>query len=169
MKQLLTLVLSGLTSMLLLFSASVPPASAASVEGTAEPSRTQNSQDHGKHGHRHGCHGGHILGDSAKLLGIEPKSLVQQLKQGKTLLQIAQANKGWNEQDFIKRLTESATLHIDQALAQGKMDQAKADKLKAGLPERLKKAVNRTWKDKPRSQPTTDYQNNKINWIPPQA
>lgn len=169
MKQLLTLALSGVTSMLLLFGAFVPLASAASAEGAADPNATQISQDHGKHGHHHGCRGGHTLGDSAKLLGIEPKSLVQQLKQGKTLLQIAQANKGWSEQEFIKRLTESATLHIDQALAQGKIDQAKADKLKAGLPEKLKKAVNRTWKDKPRSQPTTDYQNNKINWIPPQA
>jgi len=169
MKQLLTLVLSGLTSLLLLFSSFLPPASAAAAEDTTEQGTTQTSLEHGKQRHRHGCHGGHILGDSAKLLGIEPKSLVQQLRQGKTLLQIAQANKGWNEQEFVKRLAESATIQIDLALALGKIDQAKADKMKADLPNRLKTAVNRTWKDEPRTNPTTNYQNNKINWIPPQA
>lgn len=169
MKQLHTMLLSGLVCLLLL-SISLPSVSAAAPEGAAEQSKTLTGVDHGPHAHRHGrCHSGPIMRDAAKLLGLEPKILVQQLKQGKTLLQIAHSSKGWSEAELVKKLTESATLRIDQALAEGRINQEKANRIKAELPDKLKRAVHRNWKDKLRSKPTTDYQNNKINWIPPQA
>ncbi|MBW4840410.1 MAG: hypothetical protein KZY74_13535 [Paenibacillaceae bacterium] len=135
---------------------------------TDQPQQVQPnpSQTDTKHHHPHGHHfrGGHILTDTAELLGIEPKALVVQLKQGKTLLQIVQAQKGWSEDEYLKKLTESANRNIDQALAEGKIDKEKADKIKSKLPEKLKKVINRSWKDREPGQPTADYQNNQVNW-----
>lgn len=125
------------------------------------PNPSQTETKHPPHGH---FRGGHIVKDTAELLGIEPKALVEQLKQGKTLLQIVQAEKGWSEEEYLKKLTESANRNIDKALAEGKIDRTKADKIKAKLPYKLKKVIHRSWKDREPGHPTADYQNNQINW-----
>ncbi|MGG6311289.1 hypothetical protein [Paenibacillus macerans] len=124
------------------------------------PSQTETKQRH-PHGHFRGAH---IVKDTAELLGVEPKTLLEQLKQGKTLLQIVQAQKGWSEEEYLKKLTESANRNIDKALAEGRIDQDKAAKIKAKLPDKLKKVINRSWKDRQPGQPTVDYQNNQVNW-----
>lgn len=158
-----------LTLALLLAAGSAATAGTASAETSApadqspqvnsNPSRTE--MKHPPHGH---FRGGHIVKDTAELLGIEPKALVEQLKQGKTLLQIVQAEKGWSEEEYLKKLTESANRNIDKALTEGKIDRDKADKIKAKFPDKLKKVINRSWKDREPGHPTADYQNNQINW-----
>lgn len=126
------------------------------------PSQTE-ARPHQPHPHGH-FRGAHIVQDTAEMLGMEPKALVDQLKQGRTLLQVVQAKKGWSEEEYLKKLTESASQNIDKALAEGKIDQERADKMKAKLPEKLKKVINRNWKDRIPGQPAADYQNNKVNW-----
>ncbi|MEC2345207.1 hypothetical protein P9H28_14050 [Paenibacillus barengoltzii] len=126
------------------------------------PSQTE-SKPHKHHPHGH-FRSGHIVKDTAEMLGMEPKALVDQLKQGKTLLQVVQAEKGWSEEEYLKKLTDSANKNIDKALAEGKIDQEKADKMKSKLPDKLKKIINRNWKDRIPGQPAADYQNNKVNW-----
>lgn len=128
----------------------------------ANPTPSQMEANH-RHPHGH-FRGGHIVKDTAEMLGIEPKALVGQLKQGKTLLQIVQAQKGWSEAEYLKKLTETANRNIDQALAEGKIDKEKADRIKSKLPDKLKKVINRSWKDREPGQPTADYQNNQVNW-----
>ncbi len=85
------------------------------------PSQTE-SKPHKHHPHGH-FRGGHIVKDTAEMLGMEPKALVDQLKQGKTLLQVVQAEKGWSEEEYLKKLTDSANKNIDKALAEGKSGQ----------------------------------------------
>ncbi|MNI29389.1 hypothetical protein D3C73_832040 [compost metagenome] len=115
----------------------------------------------------HRCHhfrGGHIIKDTADLTGIDPKTIVEEMKQGKTLQQIVQTKKGWTEDEYVKKLTETLSRNIDKALNEGNIDATKAKQLKAELPDKLKKIVNRTWKSTPQGHPATEYQNNKINW-----
>lgn len=116
------------------------------------------------HHHRGHFRGGHIVKETAEMLGMEPMALVEQLRQGKTLLQVVQAQKGWSEEEYLKKLTETANRNIDQAVAEGKLDRDKADRIKAQLPEKLKKAINRSWKDRMPGHPAADYQNNQVKW-----
>lgn len=131
-----------------------------SQKETPGPSQNETKQHH-HHGH---FRGGHIVKDTAELMGVEPNTVMEQLKQGKTLLQIVQASKGWSEEEYLKKLTETANRNIDKALAEGKIDREKASEIKAKLPEKLKKVINRSFKDRGPGQPTADYQNNQVNW-----
>ncbi|MNF10380.1 hypothetical protein D3C80_2113000 [compost metagenome] len=64
----------------------------------------------------------------------------------------------------MKKLTEIVSRNVDKALSEGKIDQTKAKQIKAELPAKLKKVINRSWKSSPPGHPATEYQNNKINW-----
>ncbi|RCX21390.1 hypothetical protein DFP94_102138 [Fontibacillus phaseoli] len=138
------------------------------VQKTATP---ESKNPHPRHPHppfRH-LHGGHIVKDTADLLGMEPKDIMEQLKQGKTLLQIAQVRKGWSEEEYLKKLTDTASRNIDKAVAENKIDAEKASRLKAILPEKFKRVIHRTWKDNHSGHPALDYQNNQIHWVKPSA
>ncbi|MNO48158.1 hypothetical protein D3C76_384900 [compost metagenome] len=140
----------------LLLAISITPVSSASVNA-------QQDQFHPQHHHGQ-FRGGHIIMDTAEITGIDSKKIVEELKQGKTLQQIVQTNKGWSEDEYVKKLSETASRHIDKALSEGKIDAAKAQQIKAELPTKLKKIVNRPWKSSPPGHPATEFQNNKINW-----
>lgn len=135
--------------------------SAAPAAGIVQ-AESQHEQIHPRH-HHGPFRGGHIIKDTEELTGIDSKTIVDQMKQGKTLQQIVQAKKGWSEDEYVKKLTETVSRNIDKALSEGKMDPMKADKIKSELPLKLKKIVNRPWKSPP-GHPATEYQNNKINW-----
>lgn len=168
MNQLKGLAASGLALMLAL-----TPATASSVYAQT-PERVQQltettepGETHEKHAHppfRH-FRGGHIVKDTAELLGMEPKSVFEQLKQGKTLLQVVQNAKGWSEGEYIKKLTETASVNIDKAVAEGKIDSEKAAKIKAALPDKLKVIIHRTWKQEKPGHPAMDQPHNQINWL----
>lgn len=113
-----------------------------------------------------GIRGGHIVKDTADLLGMEPTTLLAQLQHGKTLLQIAHERKGWSEAEYIQKLTVTIYRNIDKAIAAGKLDQNKAAKIKAGLPEKLSRVIKRPWKQHPPGYPTNDYRNNQVQWHP---
>lgn len=139
---------------------------AGQTQETPETPQTPSPKPHESRFHHHHGHfrGGHIVKETAEMLGMEPMALVEQLKQGKTLLQVVQAQKGWSEEEYLKKLTETANRNIDQAVAEGKLDRDKADRIKAQLPEKLKKAINRSWKDRMPGHPAADYQNNQVKW-----
>lgn len=90
---------------------------------------------------RHGMEPGNVLHEAAALLGTDEKTLVQDLRGGKTLVQIAQDSKGWNEDTLVQKLSDAIGQKLDEKVKSGKLTQAQADKEKAGLANRLKKIV----------------------------
>ncbi|MNO82773.1 hypothetical protein D3C76_740570 [compost metagenome] len=157
MYRLKTAAVAG--SLALLLTLGFTPAGSASAHSQLDQFEPQHHRGHFR--------GGHIIKDTADLTGIDTKTIVEEMKQGKTLQQIVQTNKGWTEDEYVKKLTETVSRNIDKALSEGKIDAAKAKQIKAELPDKLKKIVNRTWKSSPPGHPATEHQNNKINW--PQA
>lgn len=95
---------------------------------------------------RHG-HGGPGLGRGGELqsladsLGIDLDQLRTDVMGGKTVAEAAAAQ-GVTAEDLTAALKTEAIEHIDQALADGRIDQAKADELKAGLDARIADLVN---------------------------
>lgn len=135
-----------------------------SATSAASIVRAESHQDQFHPQHHHGqFRGGHIIKDTEELTGIDAKTIVDQMKQGRTLQQIVQAKKGWSEDEYVKKLTETVSRNIDKALSEGKIDPTKAKEIKSELPLKLKRIVNRPWKSPP-GHPATEYQNNKINW-----
>ncbi|MEK5475775.1 hypothetical protein NYE70_02370 [Paenibacillus sp. FSL R5-0407] len=170
MKQLKGLAAASSLALML---ALAPAASGSAYANAQQPvhatTQPESKDPHVKHPHppfRH-FHGGHIVKDTAELLGIESKVVIEQLKQGKSLLQVAQATKGWSEEEYLKKLNEKAVQNIDKAVAEGKLEAEKASRLKEVLPEKLKKMITRTWKSNSSGHPTMDYQNNQIQWVQP--
>lgn len=146
-------------------------AAAEAVLAYNEPKATlevlpHNSKEQHKPPHHHKGHvrGGHIVKDTAELLGTEPKVLVEELKQGKSLLQVVQARKGWSEAEYVQKLTVIVTKNIDEAAAEGRLSKEKAEIMKTELPVKLKKIVNRTWNSPTKGHPVTEYRNNTILW-----
>lgn len=78
---------------------------------------------------------------AAEALGLTTDELKDQLRDGKTLAEIAEAQ-GVDRQTLIDTLVTAATERIDQAVADGKMTQERADKAKAKLPEVITKIVD---------------------------
>ncbi len=98
----------------------------------------------GPGGHDHGGpglgHGGELQG-LADSLGIDLDQLRTDVMGGKTVGEAAAAQ-GVTAEDLTAALRTEATEHIDQALADGRIDQAKADELKAGLDTRIADLIN---------------------------
>lgn len=95
--------------------------------------------------HKHPFHGGQVVLDTAALLSVEPGTIFEQLKQGKTLLQIVQTSKGWSEAEYVQKLTIAVTSKIDKAVTDGKFTKEQAEQIKASLPNRIKATINRSW------------------------
>jgi hypothetical protein len=84
---------------------------------------------------------GSILKEAASLLGTDEKTLIQDLRGGKTLVQIAQDSKGWNEDTLVQKLSDAIGQKLDEKVKNGKLTQDKADQAKAKLADSLKKVV----------------------------
>jgi hypothetical protein len=116
-------------------------ANAANVANTTTTGTTvvQNSEsttnDHGRRGHEN-----NTVKEAAAILGVNETTIKDQLKQGKTLAQLAQ-DKGIAEDILLQKLTVAENQSIDAAVTSGKITQAQADKRKSGLADRLKKEV----------------------------
>jgi len=85
-------------------------------------------------------HRGEGLDAAAEALGLEVDALKEQLRGGTTLAQVAEAQ-GVDVQVVIDALVASATERIDAALAEGRIDEAKATELKEDLVERVTERV----------------------------
>ena len=82
--------------------------------------------------------GKHELDTVAKIIGIDTQTLVQDLKGGQTIAQLA----GAQTPTVINALTADATAALDKALADGKITQAQHDKMLANVPTRVANFVN---------------------------
>jgi hypothetical protein len=87
-------------------------------------------------------------GGAAKYLGITTAQLREQLRDGKSLADIAKANN--KSVDGLKAaIKDAATKRLDQAVTDGKLTQAQRDELATKLDERIDDIVNRTPPDRP--------------------
>lgn len=140
-------ILTGLLSVTILMTWAAP---ALASYPSAPPSSTTAPSDAAEHHHRHPHHkrGSGILKETAALLGIQQETLIKDWKQGKTLKQIAKEQKGWDEEELLKKLTESHSAKIDAALQSGSITKEQAELAKKSLPERLKKMINYTYQER---------------------
>lgn len=87
--------------------------------------------------------GGRVKGlkAAADAIGISEDDLKTALKDGSTLAEVA-TTRNVDVQKVIDALVAEATAKIDDAVASGKLDSARADELKANLVERITARVN---------------------------
>ncbi len=93
-------------------------------------------------GFSHG-HFGHFadLDAAATYLGLTEAELRAELEDGKTLAEIAKAE-GKSAGGLIQALVKAANARIAEAVADGRLTQAQADELEAGLEQRITDLVN---------------------------
>ena len=93
-------------------------------------------------GFGHG-HFGHFadLDAAATYLGLTEAELRAELEDGKTLAEIAEAERK-SVDGLVQALLKAASTRIDQAVVDGKLTQAQADELEAGLEQRITDLVN---------------------------
>lgn len=89
----------------------------------------------GHHGHGHGPFGAK-LDAAATYLGLTEAELRTQLESGKTLADVAKAQ-GESVDGLVQALYDSAKKRLDEAVAAGKLTQAKADAMLADLKAHL--------------------------------
>jgi hypothetical protein len=95
------------------------------------------------HGFGHMGPLGHFgkLETAASYLGLSETELLEQLRDGKTLAEIAKAE-GKSVDGLVQALVADAKSKLDQAVKDGKLTQTQADELAKGLEERLTDLVN---------------------------
>lgn len=89
--------------------------------------------------------GGHglrmlALDSAAEALGLDQEALREQLADGATLAEVAEAQ-GVSTTELVDALVAAAGERIDQAVADGDLDEARAAELRADLEERITAAV----------------------------
>ncbi len=89
---------------------------------------------------------GHIVGrmsleTAAEAIGITEDELVDAVRDGETIAEVATAN-GVEPQTVIDTLVTEATERLDEAVADGRIDQEDADERRAEITERITTAVN---------------------------
>jgi hypothetical protein len=80
---------------------------------------------------------------AAETIGVEPDALREQLRDGKSIAQVAEAE-GVDPQQVVDAMATAATERIDAAVAAGKLGAERAATIKGRLDERLTKLVNRS-------------------------
>jgi len=104
---------------------------------------------HGR-GHRVRAVIGNILDAAANVIHISRDVLVQELQQGKTIAQVA-SERGVSRDALKQGIVTAEKAKLNQAVANGKLTQAQADKLLQGLTNRVDKIIDRTRAGGPRS------------------
>ncbi|REK52054.1 MAG: hypothetical protein C6W55_17660 [Thermobacillus sp.] len=82
-----------------------------------------------------------ILSAAADILKLNRDELRRELKEGKTLAEIA-AKKGIGKDELIRRLSEAAAKRIDARVAEGRLTAARAREIKSGLQAHIEAAVD---------------------------
>jgi len=80
----------------------------------------------------------------AQKLGLSEKDLVQELRGGKSLAQVAQAH-NVSRDDLKITMRAALKTTLDQAVQAGKLTQPQADKALAAFDTRADKIIDRTW------------------------
>ncbi len=84
---------------------------------------------------------GHVVAAAAEVLDIPRDELVEGLKDGNSLAEIAEAE-GMNVEDFKAGLLAQMQTQLDDRVADGTITQGQADRLSEGLEERIDNIVN---------------------------
>jgi hypothetical protein len=113
----------------------------STTAGASVVEKSNTSTNHQKRDHED-----NLVKQTAAVLGATETTITDQLKQGKTLAQVAQ-DKGVAEDLLLQKLIDAENKSIDDAVTSGKITQAQADKRKSGLADRLKKEVENTEKN----------------------
>ncbi len=92
-------------------------------------------------------HHGHHRGFGAKMevaefIGITPEELRDAVVGGQSAAQVADAN-GVSAADLAAHLLNELTTKVDEAVANGRLDQARADEILANAPEKIDEMINR--------------------------
>jgi uncharacterized protein YidB (DUF937 family) len=103
--------------------------------------RTLPEPGEGPGGHGRGGPGRFDDGVAAQVLGLTTDELREQLKDGKTLAEVATAQ-GVERQTLVDALVASATERLAQAVTDGTITQERADEMTARLPEMIDKVVD---------------------------
>lgn len=90
-----------------------------------------------------------FMRSSVAYLGLPAEQVTQQLREGKSLGQIADATAGKSREGLITHLLAEATAAIDKAVADGKVTQEQADRAKATLRENIVKFVDKVYEKRP--------------------
>ena len=83
-----------------------------------------------------------IVRSAAAAIGIAPKDLVKELRSGKSIADVA-GEHGVSLDTVKSKITSDAKAKLDKAVANGKIDQAKADKMLQKLTDRLDDILNK--------------------------
>ncbi|SDC66047.1 hypothetical protein SAMN02799630_01105 [Paenibacillus sp. UNCCL117] len=98
----------------------------------------------GPRGGGFGHGGGSLVEQTATLLGVESSVILEELKQQKTLAQIALEKAGLGEAAYVQKLVDAETAKLTESVTAGKLTQAQADEKLAALTERIQKEVTAT-------------------------
>ena len=77
------------------------------------------------------------------LLGLEAEELFDQLRDGATLAEVAEAN-GVDRQELVDTLVAEAQEHLDEAVEDGRLDADEAAERAADLEDRVSEMIDRT-------------------------
>ena len=78
---------------------------------------------------------------AAETIGITPRELMSALADGDTIADVADAH-GVPLQEVIDAMVANEQEHLDAAVAEGRLTQAQADELAAGIDERMRALAN---------------------------
>ncbi len=88
-----------------------------------------------------------VLDSAADAIGVSRGELVDELRDGKSLAEVAQEH-GVSADDLKSALLQDVREKLDQAVADGDLTQERADAIYAKFEERIDDLVNRTWPDR---------------------
>ena len=111
------------------------------VEAALKDAHAGPGLGHGPRGGRVGVGAGFSLSTVADALGMTEDEVRQALRDGTTVAELA-ASKGVDVATVTDKLVAAATDRVNQAVADGRLSQERADDLLAALPERIAALVN---------------------------
>jgi len=115
---------------------------ASAASGSTPAAKSAHARIAGHHGlRRRALRAGAKV--AASTIGIEVKTLVSEVRSGKTVAEVAQSH-NVDPQKVIDAVVTAANQKIDQLVADGKLSAERAATLKSKLVERVTKLVNHT-------------------------
>lgn len=94
-------------------------------------------------------------------LGLTKEQVSEALRSGKSLGELADATPGKSREGLISYLVAQVTALIDKAVAEGKITQEQADRVKASLRERIVRFVDHTYQERPGKDRDKDREKDK--------
>jgi hypothetical protein len=128
-----------------------PLTSLAQDEGTESPEPDVTQEDElpadrpfmdGRGPGGHGMMLGGGLEIAADALGMTESELLSALQDGQSIADVAE-EQGVDVQEVVDALVAAATERLDEAVEEGRVDEERADEIKADLPERIAAMVER--------------------------